>query len=46
MYFYIMKEIHQKFNMKKKKFNMVMLIPNIQNPKPATKSLKHTQVHS
>ena len=42
MYFYIMKEIHQKFN-------MVMLIPNIpniQNPKPATKSLKHTQVHS
>ena len=39
MYFYIMKEIHQKFN-------MVILIPNIQNPKPATKSLKHSQVHS
>jgi len=23
---------------------MVILIPNIQNPKPATKSLKHTQI--
>ena len=38
MYFYIMKEIHQNFN-------MVILTPNIQNPKPATKSLKDTPVH-